>query len=165
MSSGVKVLENQSKHYTKAELEAREAAEAAVLPERGRATDLSRPPKGTSGAAATYWKTIVKRLDGVMLLDDLDRETLGIYCQMLSRRDKLNRLYERLLLSATKKDAAEMSAGKTDELDALGSKLATLERNIMTYADKLGFTPHSRVRLAQKRAAAVVDEDADFFGD
>lgn len=165
MSAGVKALGNQNKHYTKAEIEARAAAEASALPDRGREPDLEKPPKGVSGAAGTYWKTIVKRLDGVELLDDLDRETLGIYCQMLARRDKLNRLYEKLLMSAAKEDQAAMSAEETDKLDALGVKLATLERNIMTYADKLGFTPQSRVRLAQKRAAVMVDEDAGFFGD
>ena len=82
----------------------------------------------------------------------------------------MNRLCEKLLASSLKCEkgqslsAAHLEA--VDKLDSLASKLATLERNIMSYADKLGFTPQSRVRLAQKRAAAAAeDEDADFFGE
>ena len=100
------------------------------------------------------------------LLDDLDREALGIYCQMLARRDRLNRLCERLLAASVKDDKDSLTTEATDKLDSLTAKLATLERNIMTYADKLGFTPQSRVRLAQQRAAAAADDsDAGFFGD
>ena len=166
MSSAVKALENHTKHYTAAELEARAEAEASAMPDRGREADLTKPVKGCVGSAATYWRAIVKRLDGVTLLDDLDRETLGIYCQMLTRRDRLNRLCDKLLAAAVKEDAGAMSSESTNKLDALTAKLATLERNIMAYADKLGFTPQSRVRLAQKRAAAAAeDSDADFFGD
>ena len=166
MSSAVKASENQTKHRTKAELAAREEAERSVMPERSDGADLTKPIKGCTGSAATYWRTIIKRLDGVLLLDELDRETLGIYCQMLARRDRLNRLCEKLLAAAVKEDAEAMSVEATNRLDALTVKLATLERNIMAYADKLGFTPQSRVRLAQKRAAAAAgNEDADFFGD
>lgn len=166
MSSAVKTLENQTKHLTRAETEARAAAEASVTPDRGRDADLAKPVKGCTGTAATYWRTIVKRLNGVALLDDLDRETLGIYCQMLARRDRLNRLCDRLLAAACKDDGGGMTTEATDRLDSLTAKLATLERNIMAYADKLGFTPQSRVRLAQQRAAAAAeDADADFFGD
>lgn len=166
MSSAVKSLDNQKKHLTEAERRAREAAEASVTPDRGREADLTKPVKGCVGAAATYWREIVKRLDGIALLDDLDREALGIYCQMLARRDRLNRLCERLLTEAVKEDRDEKNAEATDRLDSLTTKLATLERTIMAYADKLGFTPQSRVRLAQKRAAASgEDHDGDFFGD
>lgn len=166
MSSAVKTLENQTKHLTKAEITARAEAEASVLPDRGREADLAKPVKGCTGAAATYWHTIVRRLDGCELLDDLDRETLGIYCQMLARRDRYNRLCERLLAKAVKDDKDALTTEETDKLDSLTAKLATLERNLMAYADKLGFTPQSRARLAQKRAAAAADdEDTAFFGD
>lgn len=165
MSSAVKSLDNQTKHLTDAERRAREAAEASVTPNRGREADLTKPVKGCIGTAATYWRTIIKRLDGIALLDDLDREALGIYCQMLARRDRLNHLCERLLTEAVKEDKDGRNTEATNRLDSLTAKLATLERNIMTYADKLGFTPQSRVRLAQKRAAAADDDpDTDFFG-
>ena len=136
------------------------------MPDRDGSVDLSKPPKGFAGAAKTYWTTIVSRLDGVLLLDALDREALGIYCQMLARRDRLNRLCEKLLAESTEGKLTEENLEAVDKLDSLASKISTLERNILAYADKLGFTPQSRVRLAQKRAAAAAEDgSAVFFGD
>ena len=43
MPAAVKASENMSKHLTKAEREVREQAEAAVLPDRGRAAKLKKP--------------------------------------------------------------------------------------------------------------------------
>ena len=166
MSSAVKASENQTKHRTKAEKATREEAERSVTPDRDGASALAKPPKGFSGAVKTYWDLIVSRLDGVLLLDELDREALGIYCQMLVRRDRMNRLCEKLLAGSVKGKLTEERLEAVDKLDSLTAKIATLERNILTYADKLGFTPQSRVRLAQKRAAvAVEDAAADYFGD
>lgn len=169
MSSAVKTLENQAKHLTKAEIEARAAAEAGVTPDRE--ADLKNPIRGVTGTAATYWRTIVQRLKDVDLLDDLDKETLGIYCQMLARRDRLNRVCERLAGKLAKLDTKQddnledLEELYTDKLDSLCAKLATLERNIASYADRLGFSPQSRTRLAQKRAAAAADnQEDDLFG-
>lgn len=166
MASAVKTVENQAKHLTKEEIRARQEAESSVMPERTGGADL-KPPKCVSGAAATYWKNIVKRCENVLLIDDLDREMLAVYCQMLVRRDKLNRLCDKLLKDALKSDADENSTEATDKLDSLVNKVAALERNLMSYADKLGFTPQSRVRLAQKRAAAAAMDDPAgvYFGD
>ena len=169
MSSAVKTLENQAKHLTKAEIAAREAAEAGVTPDRE--ADLSKPIRGITGTAATYWRAIVARLEGVDLLDDLDKETLGIYCQMLARRDLLNKVCERIagkLAELDKKqddNLEDLEELYTDKLDSLCAKLSTLEKNIASYADRLGFSPQSRTRLAQKRAAAAADnQEDDLFG-
>ena len=55
------------------------------------------------------------------------------------------------------------------KLDTVSSKMQSLERNILQYAEKLGLTPSGRVRLAQKRAQAAAearaDPDGDLFGD
>lgn len=155
--------ENQTKHATLAEKAARAEAEASVIPER--VADLSKPPRGMEYAACTYWKDITRRMDGLKILDDLDREMLAVYCQMLARRDKLNRTLERLLHAAVKEDDAQGTPELTDRLDSLVGKVAALERTLLQYADKLGLTPQGRARLAQKRATAEPDEpDADLFG-
>lgn len=160
-------VENQTKHLTDAERSARAEAEAAVLPDRGREADLEKPPRALGAAACRYWRDIVRRMDGLAILDDLDREMLGVYCQMLARRDKLQHLLEKLLTAAASADLKGESAEQTDKLDSLAGKIATLERTILQYADKLGLTPQGRVRLAQKRAAAAMaaEADADLFGD
>lgn len=163
MSSAVMASGAMAKHRTKDEIEAREAAEASL--KRERPVNLSKP-KSLSGAAATYWRMIVDRTEDIELLDDLDREALGIYCQMLARRDRLNRLLDKLLAAACKADADSRDAEASGKLDVLIKQIGSLEKTIMAYADRLGFTPQSRIRLAQRRAAAAAeDENGAFFGD
>jgi P27 family predicted phage terminase small subunit len=167
MPTSAKALDTQTKHLTQAEREARMTAEAGVIPDRGREADLQQPPTHLIGRARTYWQSLVKRLDGLAILDDLDREMLAVYCSQLARRDKLAALLDKLLTDAAKHDRKALAPEETDKLDSLASKLASLERSLIQYADKLGFTPQGRVRLAQKRANAMMDgdPDADLFGD
>lgn len=166
MAAAVKNVENQTKHLTNAEKTARQEAQDSLGLGRDNSAALEKP-KGLHGAAKTYWENIVKRCEDVLLIDELDREMLAVYCQMLDRRDKLNRLCDKLLTLALKSDSESETTEATDKLDGLVKQVAALERNLMTYADKLGFTPQSRVRLAQKRASAAVNDDpsGDFFGD
>lgn len=147
MSAAVKNVDNQTGHRTKAEKQARAAAEDSLV---SRAIS-AKPPRGFGKDAAetTYWKRIMQRMDGVELLDELDTEMLAIYCKMLARRDRLQRMIDN--------DAPN---------DKTLTQLASLERNIAAYADRLGFTPQARARLAQKRAAnAAETPEGDFFGE
>lgn len=189
MPAAVKASENMSKHLTKAEREVREQAEAAVLPDRGRAAKLKKPAIVSSNKRANaYWNQILKQMEGLALLDDLDATVLAGYCSMLARRDQttllIGQLMDRLGVQGAvedgtrrrRKDAAlsdqewEDSAKAAPvltpdalveaaaKLDALTGKLQALERNILQYAEKLGLTPSGRVRLAQKRAQAAAEE-------
>ena len=136
MSANAKPLENQTKHLTNAEKAARQAAEEAYLPNRKAKLKMPEAVKADK-AAASYWRSILKRMEGTGILDDLDAEILGIYCLGLSRRDEL------LDLKA----------------------LLALEKQLLAYADKLGLTPESRVRLARKRAAQETEAIDPLFGD
>ena len=189
MPAAVKASGNMSKHLTKAEREVREQAEAAVLPDRGRAAKLKKPAiVSSSKRANAYWNQILKQMEGLALLDDLDATVLAGYCSMLARRDQttllIGQLMDRLGVQGAvedgtrrrRKDAAlsdqewEDSAKAAPvltpdalveaaaKLDALTGKLQALERNILQYAEKLGLTPSGRVRLAQKRAQAAAEE-------
>lgn len=189
MPAAVKASENMSKHLTKAEREVREQAEAEVLPDRGRAAKLKKPAiVSSSKRANAYWNQILKQMEGLALLDDLDATVLAGYCSMLARRDQttllIGQLMDRLGVQGAvedgtrrrRKDAAlsdqewEDSAKAAPvltpdalveaaaKLDALTGKLQALERNILQYAEKLGLTPSGRVRLAQKRAQAAAEE-------
>ena len=109
-------------------------------------------------------------MDGLVILDDLDSDTLGVYCVMLARYEQQCKL----LAAASKqlKDAKgdpEAVAEAVSKLDTMSGKMQSLERNILQYAEKLGLTPSGRVRLAQKRAQAAAtaqtDPDGDLFGD
>ena len=161
MPTPVKALENMSKNLTDEERQLREQAEEGVIPDRGRESRMEEPAIMTKNPAARrYWRKVLERMEGLVILDDLDSDALGVYCVMMAR-------YEtqcRLLAQAAK--AVEAAAAK---LDAVSGKMQSLERNILQYAEKLGLTPSGRVRLAQKRAQAAAearaDPDGDLFGD
>ena len=182
MPAAVKNSEHMTKHLTKAELDARLRAEEEVLPQRQR-VKLKKPGflSGNRQANA-YWNQILKRMEGLALLDDLDSEMLAGYCSMLARRDQtillVSQLMDRLGVAGAvdKKNPPGEDSGPpmtpdalieaASKLDALTGKLQALERNLLQYAEKLGLTPSGRARLAQKRAqAAAPDPDSDLFGD
>ncbi len=171
MPTPPKALDNMSKNLTDEERQLRQQAEEGVIPDRGRESRMEKPAIMTKNAAAgRYWKKVLDRMDGLVILDDLDSDALGVYCVMMAR-------YEtqcRLLASASKalKDAKsdpEAVADAVSKLDTVSGKMQSLERNILQYAEKLGLTPSGRVRLAQKRAQAAADArsdpDGDLFGD
>ena len=170
MPTPVKSLDNMSKNLTDEERQLREEAEAGVMPDRGREARLEKPAimvKNT--AAGRYWKKVLERMDGLVILDDLDSDALGVYCVMMARYEVQCKLLAQAARSL--KDAGddpEAVADAADRLDAVSGKMQSLERNILQYAERLGLTPSGRVRLAQKRAAAAAnarDPDGDLFGD
>ena len=138
-------IENSRRHRTNAEKAARAVAEKSVERETVRLT----PPKylREDDLAMDYWKKTVKRMRGISLLDDVDTEMLAIYCQMLSRRDRLVRIFD------------------VDPTDPrMLANVQAQERLLIQYADKLGLTPNGRMRLAKKRAEErPVDNNADLF--
>lgn len=169
MPTPPKALDSMSKNLTETERRRREQAEDGVIPDRGLETKLEKPAimvKNT--AAARYWKKVLERMDGLVILDDLDSDALGVYCVMMARYEqqcKLLTLVSKQLRNA--KDDAEKISDAVSKLDAVSGKMQSLERNILQYAEKLGLTPSGRIRLAQKRVeqAAKTDPDGDLFGD
>lgn len=196
MPTAAKPADNMTKHLTRTEREAREQAEDGVLPDRGRKPKLKKPAIVRSNKRANaYWNQILKQMEGLVLLDDLDATVLAGYCSMLARRDHTTLLIAQLMDKLGVQDAVEDGAKRrkkdadlsdreweesakgtqvlsSDELveaaaklDALTGELQALERNILSYAEKLGLTPSGRVRLAQRRAKAAAEEpDDDLFG-
>lgn len=171
MPTPAKPLENMNKNMTDEERQLREQAEEGVIPDRGRESRMEKPAIMTKNAAAgRYWRKVLERMDGLVILDDLDSDALGVYCVMMAR-------YEaqcRLLAQAAKglkeaRDDPEAVEEAAARLDAVSGKMQSLERNILQYAEKLGLTPSGRVRLAQKRAQAAAearaDPDGDLYGD
>ena len=191
MPAATKNSENMTKHLTQAEAELRQQAEREVIPQRKK-LKLKKPAfVARNKRANAYWNQILTRMEGLVLLDDLDSEMLAGYCSMLARRDQtillVNDLYARLGVSGAveplpgkKPDGAlsdeewERSAQAppdpmtpdelieaVSKLDTMTGKLQALERNLLQYAEKLGLTPSGRVRLAQKRAQAAAEPEPD----
>lgn len=169
MPPKAKRIENMTKNMTLAEEQARIEAEAATIPQR-ETLNIVPPAYVAKGdrAALRYWTQVLDRLAtaNVELLDDLDSEVLGLYCSMLSRRDRTCKMYKKLAsLTKTKGlDVAEL-LDLTAQMQDLDSQLRSQERLILQYADRLGLTPASRAGLAKKKAAEAADDpDADLFG-
>lgn len=171
MPTPVKSLDNMRKNLTEEERQLREQAEEGVIPDRGRESRMEKPAIMTKNAVAgRYWRKVLERMDGMVILDDLDSDALGVYCVMMARYEtqcKLLSLASKQLKDA--QDDPQAIADAATKLDAVSGKMQSLERNILQYAEKLGLTPSGRVRLAQKRAQAAadakVDPDGDLFGD
>lgn len=173
MPTPSKASEKMTKHMTNQEREAREQAEDGIIPDRGGEVKLTPPPimAGIPDASG-FWKRTLKRMEGLCILDDLDSDTLGVYCVMMARykqQCKLLQQASKALQKADKEKDPESIEAALGKIDAVSAKMTTLEKTILQYAEKLGLTPSGRVRLAQKRAAAAAaaaaDPDGDLFGD
>lgn len=170
MPTPPKSVANMSKNLTAEERVLRERVEKGILPDRGREAQLEKPALMAKNAVAgRYWRKVLERMDGLVILDDLDGDALGVYCVMLSRYEQQCRL---LALAADRlKDVdadPEAVAEAAAKLDGISGKMQSLERNILQYAEKLGLTPSGRIRLAQKRASAASEQsgpEGDLFGD
>ena len=168
MPTPPKALDSMTKNLTQEERQRREQAENGVIPDRGREVLLERPAIMTKNASAgRYWKKVLARMEGLVILDDLDSDALGVYCVMMARYEQQCKLLAGISkqLKAAGGDAEAVSEA-VSKLDAVSGKMQSLERNILQYAEKLGLTPSGRIRLAQKRAeqAAKADPDGDLFG-
>ena len=116
MPTPTKNSANMTKHMSQAEREMRQQAEAETLPKREK-LKLKKPGfiKDDQRANA-YWNQIIKRMEGLALLDDLDSEMLAGYCSMLSRRDQTTVLISKLmkLLGVADAVAGDSKKAKSD---------------------------------------------------
>ena len=157
MPTPVKTLANMNKHLTHEEIEARDAIERSMLPAR----KLKRPKLITQDAAAgKHWARILKDMDGLDILDVLDSDALAIYCAKLARRDDLQSAY----LHVRRLYEAEGTPTYLKTMIDLSGDLQSVERELLSYASKLGLTPESRARLAKRMAEQDEDDpDGDLF--
>lgn len=146
----VKSIKNTTKHYTNAEKNARESAENAI--NRDQVNLIVPETVKADKDARKYWKKTLKELEGVILLDNSDAEVFGQYCIMLSRHAKFITAFN----SRIDED------GTID--DGMLKRIESTEKLIIIYAEKLGLTPNSRMRLAKRIAEETEDPDADLYG-
>ena len=161
MPTPPKALDAMAKHLTAEEIEKIQAAESSVIPDRGE-VQLIKPKWLSKAKGGTYWDSILDRMQGTAILDDLDSEMLAIYCSMLAERDSLQRDLNR---ARVKHDGVEPDM---DLILALTKQLNSKDSKIRDFANDLGCTPSGRIRLATKRAAQAAestDPNEDLFGD
>lgn len=166
MAGNVKTIDAMTKHLTRAERQAREDAEAGCLPDRPAKMKAPASLRGDK-EAMKYWREVLKRMEGLSILDALDTEMLAVYCAGLARKDSLSALCRGLMNQADQEPDLEVRLELVANIDSVLGRLQAHEKTLLSYAKGLGLTPEARARLARKRAAAEAqaDPDADLYGD
>lgn len=156
MPTPAKTMDAMSKNLTRDQRDARSEAEASVIPDRGEVN--LKKPAWLTGKGKKYWDSILSRMAGTAILDDLDTEMLAIYCAQLQERDALQ---------ADLSKARRQKEPDTELILALTKQINAKDAKIRDFASELGCTPSGRVRLAQKRSVAAMeaaDPNGDLFG-
>lgn len=180
MPTPTKKIENTSKHWTKEERERRENAEQELERRFVRLTEPKRVREMPE--AHEYWKSTIKRMKGLTLLDNVDIDLLAGYCLASAQADALREEYrstraitdktihktlEKVLNHEYADDeypARVIRALVADELAILRS-MQGQERLVIGYAKELGLTPNARQRLAKKAAdERPVTEEDELYG-
>ena len=147
-----KKAQNIKGHLSAEELEERERQESALR----RETVEIRMPESLSNdlIGQQIWNQTLFDAENFGIFDNLDAETLGTYCSVMSRITSLRKKY----LSALN------GHRKNADVLELSKELRLLEALQLNYAGKLGLTPESRVRLAQVLVPPGEDPDDDLYG-
>lgn len=180
MPANVKKTENTTKHWTQAELERRKEAEQAMERQFVRLTEPKRVKDDAE--AHDYWKSTIKRMKGITLLDNVDIDLLAGYCLAAAEADRLRSDY-REMQNHTKETlhktlekvlnheyvdneypARVIRACVADEIAILRA-MQGQERLMISYAKELGLTPNARQRLAKRKAdERPVTEEDELYG-
>ena len=127
------------KHWTKAQVEARQAAAEGM--QREAPTKL-RVPSWLNAEARKVWKNVTRQAKKLDLYDMLDGDMLGMYCDAVVQYREITELADKTV----------------DDIKAAQA----WARIIGSFADKLGLTPQSRARLIKKKADEILDDFAEF---
>jgi P27 family predicted phage terminase small subunit len=122
------------KHWTRAELAARQASEELLKREKKRSLNA---PVWLTKEAKAIWIRVVGSVKGLDLLDNIDTEILAIYADAVVRYQILS----------------QKETQDNDDIKALQA----YSRIIVQYADKLGLTPTARARIVKKHADKLLD--------
>lgn len=131
---------NSGKHWTRAEVDARQAAADAA---KRKTRVVLTMPDWLSADAQTIWKKVRRQAAGLEILDNLDAEMLAIYCDALAKYKVISQQIE---FGATDENGQPLPQEDLIKSAQAWARLAA------GYAEKLGFTPAARARLAKKKA-------------
>lgn len=136
------LLQRKKKNLTKAEIDARRAAEAKIKPNNNQV----KPPTWLSPGAKKEFKKLANELMQTELITNVDVNQLAVYC----------RAYDRFI--ELQKGQPEFTDSGDPLLDDDGNqvlyidekKIDILFKQLKTMAAEFGFTPSSRAKIAMK---------------
>lgn len=140
----LQVLNGNPNRLTKAEIEARQEAEKKIRAKN----DKIRPPTWLDKLAKREFRKIVKEMEELDLLTNLDVHALAIYCDAYSQYVECTKQIdeEGLMVEYTNK------AAETNKVPhPLMTKKKQLHEQMRSLATEFGFTPASRAKLAIPR--------------
>lgn len=126
--------EGGGKHWTRAQKEARKTAADQVKRKTKKSINA---PSSLSAAGKLVWNRVMKSVQEIELLDNMDTELLEAYCEAVAQSRELKK--------------------KAMSLDDIKAYQAYL-RIIKSLADSLGLSPAARARLVKKKADEIIDE-------
>ncbi|RAR39654.1 phage terminase small subunit P27 family [Paenibacillus sp. MDMC362] len=141
------------KNWTKKEVEARE--EAAKKFERKKKLKL-RIPEWLDDSARKIWRKTVKDMEEFGVLDKVDEDVLGIYCDAVSKVQEANRLIDEHGYTETNKSGIQVPNAYVQ----MSQRYAGIA---LSYSNKLGLNAESRARLAKRQADGEPDPNAELF--
>ncbi|CAH1190325.1 hypothetical protein PAECIP111893_00276 [Paenibacillus plantiphilus] len=141
------------KNWTKQEVESREAA--AKKFERKKRIKL-KIPEWLDDSARKVWRKTVKDMEEFGVLDKVDEDVLGIYCDAVSKVQESNRLIDVHGYTETNKSGVQVPNAYVQ----MSQRYAGIA---LQYSNKLGLNAESRARLAKKQADGEDDPNAGLF--
>jgi len=141
------------KNWTKKEVAARE--EAAKKFERKKKLKL-RIPDWLDDSARKIWRKTVKDMEEFGVLDKVDEDVLGIYCDAVSKVQEASRLIDEFGYTETNKSGVQVPNAYVQ----MSQRYANIA---LAYSNKLGLNAESRARLAKRQADGETDPNADLF--
>lgn len=133
------IQDGGGKHWTKEQLAARE--QAANLIKRKKPKSINAPASLSKGAKLV-WTRVLKSVEDIDLLDNMDTELLEVYCEAVSKSRELSK------------------QGFLDNDDTKAYQAYI--RIIKSLANELGLSPASRARLVKKKADEIEDTFSKF---
>lgn len=133
-----------NKHLTKAEIEARQAAENRIKPQANRI----RPPTWLPSEGKREFKRIIKEMKDLDVLTNVDVDALAVYCDAYVTYIECTRIVEAegLQIKHVNKAGAENMVPHP-----MLSKKRQLADQMKALATEMGLTPSSRSRIAMPK--------------
>lgn len=142
------------KHWTKAQIEARAAAEAKIMAPGA----MPSMPHWLNSQAKAVWEKTVKALQDMNILDRADAEILAAYCDATVRAKNLARKID--------EEGYLMESPQGVKANPLVSVHQNYLRIQMSHAEKLGISAAARAKLARREGKEKEkDPNGELFGD
>jgi P27 family predicted phage terminase small subunit len=155
----LQLINGNKNRLTKREIEARRSAEQRLKPK----ADRLRPPSWLSPLAKREFRRIVKEMEGLDVLTNIDVDALALYCDAYAAYVDCTRIIEAegLMVEYTNK------AAETNKVPhPLLTKKKQLAEQMKALATEMGLTPASRAKLAMPRQEEKEPTEFDkLFGD